>query len=712
MTTFNTTACKVKVNGQWTPLLALGGSGGGGGLMVHFSGSGSSVTCDHTVAEIVAAAESGPVTGELDDNVFVLTQYGSSYATFIYSADFDYGGEDYYILSSNYGSSTWTLTEKFKADIYDIQDTEGNSLIGNDHIAVIPSGGGGDVEWATYGTTTNAQLETWYQAGKVVLCEYSGCIYILDMIPSSTHHIFNTVAGNGSASYFCKYVDCRNNSWSNGSHVLEVSDNKLQSTSSWSSSDTYFPTTKSVEQYVAGQSDIEWATYDTTTNAQVYAWAQAGKHVLCNYNSHVYCLTNSSATSAVFVYTGAWASGSSNPPTLYIMRLTNDVWSTGSRMLESSTRMIVSTDTWNSSDSYYHSTAAADGRFQRLSNAMKSTSTWTSNDVSYPTTAAVEQYVAGHGDVEWAEYDVTTSAQLNEWCQAGKLVLCKYSTYIYALTRSSSNTNHIFNSVSGNETYYCRHLYCNNNIWSQGSTTLETISNKLQSTSSWSSSDTYFPTTKSVEQYVAGHGDIEWAEYNSTTFAQILEWHNAGKLVALNYNGNIFIASSVANQTYTKQVKFVQSNVNTLNTPAYPSFGYITLDGITGTWSDITFNVSAESQDNKLKSTATWTGNDTKYPTTKAVENYVAAHAGGSDTFWAEYGVTTFSTLQAIYDDYENPKDVKLWYGPYLMQMSIVTSNEASFTSIDYSGGKYYVRHANVNSSNSWSYDYDELNVI
>lgn len=31
MTTFNTTAAKVKVNGQWTPLLALGGGGGGGG---------------------------------------------------------------------------------------------------------------------------------------------------------------------------------------------------------------------------------------------------------------------------------------------------------------------------------------------------------------------------------------------------------------------------------------------------------------------------------------------------------------------------------------------------------------------------------------------------------------------------------------------------------------------------------------------------------
>ena len=598
MTTFNTTACKVKVNGQWTPLLALGGGGGGGGLMVHFSGSGSSVTCDHTVAEIVAAAASGPVSGELDDNVFVLTQYGSSYATFIYSADFDYGGEDYYILSSNYGSNTWTLTEKFKADIYDIQDEGGNSLIGNDHIAVIPSGGGdGDVEWAIKDTTTVSTIDSWLADGKVVMLKDSYKYYrLIEDNGTDSPKYFARVNGSGDLSHMDVSLEMYRvqspNTYTKYTRNLESSSNKLLSTATWTSSDSKYPSTAAVEQYVAGQSDIEWATYDTTTNAQVYAWAQAGKHVLCNYNSHVYCLTNSSATSAVFVYTGAWASGSSNPPTLYIMRLTNDVWSTGSRMLESSTRMIVSTDTWNSSDSYYHSTAAADGRFQRLSNAMKSTSTWTSNDVSYPTTAAVENYVTAHAgsDVEWATYGTTTISTIKGWFDNGKTVLCNYSSRTYLLE------------------------YCTSSV----------------------------------------------AQFNCLYYA----------------NG------------------FTGYNLRIQN----------------GTWYNTSYDLQIKS--NMLTSTETWSSTDSYYPSAKAVENYVAGHAGGGDTFWAEYGVTTFSTLEAIYDDYENPKDVKMWYGPYLMQMSVVNSNEISFTSMDYTGGKYYVRHANVTSSNSWSYDYDELNVI
>src|SRR5574344_1669726 len=45
-----------------------------------------------------------------------------------------------------------------------------------------------EVFWATYGTTTSAELEAAYQAGKLIACEYGSFVYIMQYRTSSTSH--------------------------------------------------------------------------------------------------------------------------------------------------------------------------------------------------------------------------------------------------------------------------------------------------------------------------------------------------------------------------------------------------------------------------------------------------------------------------------------------------------------------------------------------
>lgn len=62
--------------------------------------------------------------------------------------------------------------------------------------AAAPSGGTTEVFWATYGTTTNADIETAYQAGKICACKYNGYTYYLTERSDATGHTFACVDGS------------------------------------------------------------------------------------------------------------------------------------------------------------------------------------------------------------------------------------------------------------------------------------------------------------------------------------------------------------------------------------------------------------------------------------------------------------------------------------------------------------------------------------
>ena len=67
-----------------------------------------------------------------------------------------------------------------------------------------------DVFWATYGTTTAAELETAYQAGKMILMQYSSCIYYMSYRSSSTMFFFMS----DGYSFETQMIFCDNSSWS------------------------------------------------------------------------------------------------------------------------------------------------------------------------------------------------------------------------------------------------------------------------------------------------------------------------------------------------------------------------------------------------------------------------------------------------------------------------------------------------------------------
>lgn len=85
------------------------------------------------------------------------------------------------------------------------------------------SGGGGgttEVAWFTYGTSTSAEIEAAYQAGKVCMAVNGSRSFILGVRESTTSHTFF------SAIYSYIYqIKCDNDTWSNASRPVPAGSN-------------------------------------------------------------------------------------------------------------------------------------------------------------------------------------------------------------------------------------------------------------------------------------------------------------------------------------------------------------------------------------------------------------------------------------------------------------------------------------------------------
>lgn len=69
---------------------------------------------------------------------------------------------------------------------------------------------------ATYGTTTSAEIEAAYQAGKTVVCVYNGSVYYLSRRMSETRHIFSTIFPtniSASVSSYLRKITCVSDVW-------------------------------------------------------------------------------------------------------------------------------------------------------------------------------------------------------------------------------------------------------------------------------------------------------------------------------------------------------------------------------------------------------------------------------------------------------------------------------------------------------------------
>lgn len=205
-----TQAVGVDENGKlWT-------APGGGGSDLFICTSGTT-----TYAEITAAVADGllPV---LYYNGSALVFSGTSSSTHYF-----YNSDGTTIISATVNSSnTWgfntraipTAYTSNPADLGTKSPGSSAAFARGDHVHET------QVFVATYGTTTNAQIEAAYQAGKICVVNYNGKYYVLTERTSATRHFFTAARINTIYS-----VNCDNDVWATTSKaIVSKSDNLPQ----------------------------------------------------------------------------------------------------------------------------------------------------------------------------------------------------------------------------------------------------------------------------------------------------------------------------------------------------------------------------------------------------------------------------------------------------------------------------------------------------
>lgn len=127
-----------------------------------------------------------------------------------------------------------------------------DSAFGTDEIIITPiatkawtelgAGGGSDVFWATYGTTTAAEIATAIAANKIVMCVYGQSIYELQL-NNPDYYAFYSLIDSSNRLLYC-YTS--NSVWTNSSIALERTSNKKTDIASNRTNETYYPNTKGV----------------------------------------------------------------------------------------------------------------------------------------------------------------------------------------------------------------------------------------------------------------------------------------------------------------------------------------------------------------------------------------------------------------------------------------------------------------------------------
>lgn len=131
-----------------------------------------------------------------------------------------------------------------------------------------------EIFYCTYGTTTSAQIEAAYQAGKIVACKYSDRVYYLGYRGSETAHGFYCVIDGTSLTTVYR-VYCNNGMWSNSSHSVirkpssASSGNVLKyDGSDWTAAALTATDVGAIEK-PSSASDGDFLTYNASTGAWV-----------------------------------------------------------------------------------------------------------------------------------------------------------------------------------------------------------------------------------------------------------------------------------------------------------------------------------------------------------------------------------------------------------------------------------------------------------
>lgn len=95
-----------------------------------------------------------------------------------------------------------------------------------------------EIFWATYGTTTAAQIQAALDAGKAVMCNYSGRIYVLNQIADDRYNLYSLQAQGHQVNRV--YVTFSNSSWSTTATTMQSTAERISSTSSTAPSNSNY----------------------------------------------------------------------------------------------------------------------------------------------------------------------------------------------------------------------------------------------------------------------------------------------------------------------------------------------------------------------------------------------------------------------------------------------------------------------------------------
>ena len=154
----------------------------------------------------------------------------------------------------------------------------------------------------TYGVTTFVALKALIDEGKIpyfykdlnttiknIKFEFSAYIYHSNDSIHSLRFVSPAVNDSSNRVHNYKIFVTTDNVWSDmQDNPPEITYNRTNTIVGYESNTSRYPSTKAVADYVAGNKDVFWATYGTTTRAEVVAAVTAGKIAACKYGDYVY----------------------------------------------------------------------------------------------------------------------------------------------------------------------------------------------------------------------------------------------------------------------------------------------------------------------------------------------------------------------------------------------------------------------------------------
>ena len=226
----------------------------------------------------------------------------SGFVTSVPTKTSDLTNDSNFVSDANYvhTDANFTLGEKGKlasiesgAEENVIETIKVNGVtqtVTNKEVDLTVSGGGDNVFWATYNTTTHAEVYSQYQSGKVVCCEYQGRVYTL--VSADTEEcLFECTSlkfidlDPYSTDYYV-YVTPYYTAWFTEEYVQPSKTSQLVNDSG----------------FITSADDIFWCTYGTTDSADIEYAYNNGKLPCVKYNDYVYTLRfRNSATNHRFV---------------------------------------------------------------------------------------------------------------------------------------------------------------------------------------------------------------------------------------------------------------------------------------------------------------------------------------------------------------------------------------------------------------------------